>query len=51
MAVNKSKVDETNGFDISLEEKVENDGQSEMVYGQSMGTSKIDFQYLKEEYE
>lgn len=37
MIENKNKTDAMNGSDISLEEKVENDGQSETVFGQSEG--------------
>lgn len=37
MVVNKNKVDSRNGFNISLDIKVENDGQSETVFGQPEG--------------
>ena len=37
MIENKNKIDAMNGSDISLEEKVENDGRSEIVFGQSVG--------------
>lgn len=41
MIENKNKIDEMNGFDISLEEKMENDGRSETVFGQSGGGGRI----------
>ena len=37
MIANKNKIDEMNGYDISLDAKVENDGRSETVFGQSGG--------------
>lgn len=37
MVVNKNKVDSRNGFNIGLDIKVENDGQSETVFGQPGG--------------
>lgn len=37
MITNKNKIDEMNGYDISLDAKVENDGRSETVFGQSGG--------------
>lgn len=37
MIVNKNKVDVVNSSDISLDVKVENDGRSETVFGQSVG--------------
>lgn len=37
MIENKNKIVAMNGSDISLEKKVENDGRSEIVFGQSVG--------------
>ena len=42
MIANKNKIDEMNGYDISLDAKVENDGRSETVFGQSGGGGKMD---------
>lgn len=37
MIANKNKIEAVNGSGISLDVKVENDGQSETVFGQSGG--------------
>lgn len=37
MLVNENKVDSRNSFNGRLDIKVENDGRSEMVFGQSEG--------------